>query len=51
MKYILKMYNFRRSDDNDVVDHHQEGARPRRRRQVRPQQRDSRDRGRILRRM
>jgi hypothetical protein len=41
----FKFYNFRRSDDDDVVDHHQGGARPRRRRQVRPQQRDSRDRG------
>ncbi len=44
MKCIKNFYNFRRSDDDDVVDHHQGGARPRRRRQVRPQQRDSRDR-------
>jgi hypothetical protein len=51
IEYILKFYNFRRSDDDDVVNHHQGGARPRRRRQVRPQQRDSRDRSRILRRM
>ncbi len=38
MKYIIRFDNFRRSDDDGVVDHHQGGARPRRRRQVRPQQ-------------